>query len=91
MKAKQNWERSDDFEMMFDGEYTTKYYKILHRKVHKEFRSIQILNEPLKRFKSLWKLPYYLSGWMWNFFRLKMSEKKERRKELISSYQLKSV
>ena len=91
MKNKQNWERSDDFEMMFDGEYTTKYYKILHSKVHKEFRSRQILNEPLKRFKSLWKLPYYLAGWLWNSLRLKFSEKKEKRKELISSYQLKSV
>ena len=91
MKNKQNWERSDDFEMMFDGEYTTRYYKILHKKVHKEFRSRQMLNEPLKRFISLWKLPYYLAGWLWNFFRLKMSEKKEKRKELISSYQLKSV
>lgn len=91
MKAKQNWEKSDDFEMMFDGEYTTKYYKILHKKVHKEFRSRQILNEPLKKIKTLWKLPYYLAGWWWNSLRLKFSEKKEKRKELISSYQLKSV
>ncbi|MEO8448071.1 MAG: radical SAM protein [bacterium] len=91
MKNKQNWERSDDFEMMFDGEYTTRYYKILHKKVHKEFRSRQILNEPLKRFNSIWKLPYYLAGWLWNSIKLKLSEKKEKRNQLIISYQLKSV
>ena len=48
MKLKQNWEKSDDFEMMFDGEYTSKYYRILHKKIHKEFRSRQILSEPFK-------------------------------------------
>ncbi len=63
MNHKQNWEKSDDFEMMFDGEYTSKYYRILHTKVHKEFRARQILKSPLQKFKSLWKLPYYLFGW----------------------------
>jgi radical SAM superfamily enzyme YgiQ (UPF0313 family) len=71
MKYKQNWEKSDDFEMMFDGEYNTDFYKSLHKKVHKEFRSRQILNEPFKKFKSLWKLPYYLSGWLWNSMKIK--------------------
>lgn len=79
MRLKQNWERSDDFEMMFDGEYTTKYYRILHKKIHKEFRSRQIMNKPLKKFKSLWKLPYYLAGWCWNAIKLKKSEPIERR------------
>lgn len=91
MKAKQNWERSDDFEMMFDGEYTTKYYQILHKKIHKEFRARQIMNEPIKRSGSIWKLPYYFAGWFWNTVILKLSEKKEKRKQLISSYRLKSV
>ncbi len=79
MKFKQNWEKSDDFEMMFDGEYSSKYYRILHKRVHKEFRSRQLLEKPFKRFFSLWKLPYYLTGWWWNAIKLKKSEKSERR------------
>ena len=78
MKSKQNWERSDDFEMMFEGEYTTGYYKILHQKIHKEFRSLQIIKEPFKRMSSLWKLPFYLAGWFWNSVKLKKSEHVEK-------------
>ncbi|MCI0449795.1 MAG: B12-binding domain-containing radical SAM protein [Chlorobi bacterium] len=77
MKTKQNWEVSDDFEMMFDGEYSTEYYRILHKFVHKQFRSRQLLSEPLKRFKSLWKLPFYLLGWMWYGIKLKRQERTE--------------
>lgn len=78
MKSKQNWERSDDFEMMFEGEYTTGYYKILHQKIHKEFRSLQIIKEPFKRMSTLWKLPFYLAGWFWNSVKLKKSEHVEK-------------
>ncbi|MEO8211423.1 MAG: radical SAM protein [bacterium] len=81
MNKKQNWEKSDDFEMMFDGEYSTKYYRILHKKVHKEFRSRQILNNPLKKIKSLWKLPYYMLGWWWNSIKLNKSELKDKREK----------
>ena len=81
MWLKQNWERSDDFEMMFDGEYTTKYYRILHKRVHKEFRSRQILKEPFKRIRSVWKLPYYLAGWWWNGVKLKKLETSEKREK----------
>lgn len=79
MSQKQNWEKSDDFEMMFDGEYSTKYYRILHKRVHKEFRSRQIIRNPVQRFKSLWKLPYYLTGWLVNSIKLKILENRERR------------
>lgn len=78
MKLKQNWEKSDDFEMMFDGEFTTKYYRILHKRVHKEFRSRQILNELFKRIRLVWKLPYYLAGWWWNAMKLKKSEENDK-------------
>jgi radical SAM superfamily enzyme YgiQ (UPF0313 family) len=78
MKTKQNWEVSDDFEMMFDGEYSTAYYRVLHKFVHKQFRARQLLKEPVKRFKSLWKLPFYLLGWMWYGIKLKNQENTER-------------
>ncbi len=64
MKKKHNWELSDDFEMMFDGTYSTEFYRVLHARVHKEYRTRQLLHEPLKRFTSLWKLPVYAAGWL---------------------------
>lgn len=64
MKKKHNWELSDDFEMMFDGTYSTEFYRVLHTRVHKEYRTRQLLHEPLKRFASLWKLPVYAAGWL---------------------------
>lgn len=64
MKKKHNWELSDDFEMMFDGTYSTEFYRVLHKRVHKEYRTRQLLREPLKRFSHLWKLPVYAAGWI---------------------------
>ncbi|MBZ0204183.1 MAG: B12-binding domain-containing radical SAM protein [Ignavibacteria bacterium] len=66
MKSKHNWELSDDFEMMFDGTYSTEFYRVLHTVVHKQYRTRQLLHEPMKRIKSLWKLPVYWLGWMWS-------------------------
>jgi radical SAM superfamily enzyme YgiQ (UPF0313 family) len=77
MKTKHNWDVSDDFEMMFDGEYSTDYYRVLHKYVHKQYRSRQLLRAPLKRITSLWKLPFYLGGWMWNWMKLKRLERSE--------------
>ena len=71
MKKKHNWELSDDFEMMFDGTYSTEFYRVLHKRVHKEYRTRQLLHEPLKRFTSLWKLPVYAAGWMASSRKLK--------------------
>ena len=64
MKKKHNWELSDDFEMMFEGTYSTEFYRVLHKRVHKEYRTRQLLREPLKRFRQLWKLPVYAAGWV---------------------------
>ncbi len=71
MKKKHNWELSDDFEMMFDGTYSTEFYRVLHKRVHKEYRTRQLLHEPLKRFTSLWKLPVYAAGWVASSRKLK--------------------
>jgi len=77
MKSKHNWVVSDDFEMMFDGEYSTEYYRVLHKLVHKQYRTRQLLKEPFKRIKSMWKLPFYLAGWVWNSIKLNRIEKEE--------------
>jgi anaerobic magnesium-protoporphyrin IX monomethyl ester cyclase len=37
--AKQNWDDSNDLAMMFQGTYTTDFYRQLHRVLHQEFRS----------------------------------------------------
>jgi radical SAM superfamily enzyme YgiQ (UPF0313 family) len=71
MKTKHNWELSDDFEMMFAGSYSTEFYRVLHKRVHKEYRTRQLLHEPIKRFTSLWKLPAYAAGWASSSIKLK--------------------
>jgi anaerobic magnesium-protoporphyrin IX monomethyl ester cyclase len=75
MKEKHNWRVSDDFEMMFDGEYSTEFYRALHKRVHKEYRTRQLLHEPVKRFKHLWKLPFYFAGWLNSAGKMKKLEK----------------
>jgi anaerobic magnesium-protoporphyrin IX monomethyl ester cyclase len=41
LKYKANWTDSDDLDMMFDGTFHSKYYKRIHRYVHKEYRKSQ--------------------------------------------------
>ena len=66
LKLKANWTDSDDFEMMFNGTFSSDYYRKLQRLVHKEFKKSQGI-ENLKRFsftskkiKSILKLGYYI-------------------------------
>ena len=90
MHEKKNWVDSGDLEMMFDGEYTTAFYRVLHKRVHKEFRARQVLKQPLKRWKQLWKLPYYITGWIWFEIMLRRLEKTERRNKALD-LQIQSV
>ncbi len=41
LKEKANWTDSDDLDLMFQHEYSRKYYKKLHRHIHKYFRKRQ--------------------------------------------------
>ena len=41
LKTKTNWTDSDDLDLMFQNTYQSKYYKKLHRYVHKVFRTSQ--------------------------------------------------
>ena len=63
---KANWTDSDDFDMMFQGTYSSNYYRKLQRFVHKEFRISQGIGN-LKDFSfskekihSILKLGYYI-------------------------------
>lgn len=58
LKLKANWTDSDDLAMMFQGSFNSKYYKKLHRYVHKEYRKSQAISNV----KSVLKRPGAISG-----------------------------
>ncbi len=57
LKEKANWTDSDDLAMMFQGTFNSKYYKKLHRYVHKEYRKSQAI----ANYKSFFKNPFSIS------------------------------
>jgi anaerobic magnesium-protoporphyrin IX monomethyl ester cyclase len=57
LKLKANWTDSDDLAMMFQGTFNSKYYKKLHRYVHKEFRK----SKAIANFKEVLKNPMSIS------------------------------
>ncbi|MBQ4821767.1 radical SAM protein [Aquimarina sp. MMG016] len=71
LRFKANWTDSDDLAMMFRGTFNPRYYKKLHRYVHKEYRKSQgihflkkIVQNPKKitseTLKRIAYLPYYV-------------------------------
>ncbi len=44
---KKNWQHSDDLEMMFDGTYTSHFYRQLYKVVHREYRLKKWINNIL--------------------------------------------
>lgn len=48
LKFKQNWTDSDDFEMMFQGTFSSEYYRVLQRFIHKTHR-IALYNTQFKK------------------------------------------
>jgi anaerobic magnesium-protoporphyrin IX monomethyl ester cyclase len=39
LKTKTNWQDSEDLAMLYEGSFSTEFYRQLHRVVHKEFRA----------------------------------------------------
>ena len=39
MAGPHNWQTSDDMAMLYDGPYPTKFYRLLHTRLHAEFRT----------------------------------------------------
>ncbi len=66
---KQNWVDSEDLAMLYQGPFPTEFYRILHGRVHYEFR----LRRLLKRFswKKLALIPFYIFGWLRSDLRLR--------------------
>ncbi|MBV1922885.1 MAG: B12-binding domain-containing radical SAM protein [Flavobacteriaceae bacterium] len=57
LQLKANWTDSDDLAMMFQGTFNSKYYKKLHRYVHKEYRKSQAI----ANYKNFFRNPFSLS------------------------------
>ncbi len=85
LKLKANWTDSDDFEMMFQGTYSSVFYRKLQRYVHKEFRKSQgiqnlrlIAKNPMHinfaKTKSILKLGYYIPSASIDRWRLKLNQ-----------------
>ena len=55
---KQNWIDSDDLAMLYHGPYPTEFYRILHGRVHYEFRMRRAWRE--RDWVRLVRTPYYL-------------------------------
>lgn len=58
---KQNWVDSDDLAMLYHGPFPQEFYRILHGRVHHEFR----LRKAWKKneMRGMLLSPYYLLGW----------------------------
>jgi anaerobic magnesium-protoporphyrin IX monomethyl ester cyclase len=57
---KQNWIDSDDLAMLYRGPYPQKFYRILHGRVHYEFRLRKAWKN--RDWKNIAKTPFYLFG-----------------------------
>lgn len=86
LKEKQNWNDSDELALMFNSTYSGKYYKQLHRYVHKRFRKAQglegikkVFTHPTKvsssEIKRIIALPYFIPMSYWNKILVNMVEK----------------
>ncbi|MEP7135386.1 MAG: radical SAM protein [Chloroflexota bacterium] len=58
---KQNWTDSDDLAMLYHGPFPTEFYRILHGRVHYEFRMRNAWRK--RNWKHVLRTPYYLMGW----------------------------
>jgi len=66
---KQNWVDSDDLAMLYRGPYPTEFYRVLHGRVHYEFRTWKALRQPSLR--GLINIPRNLAGLMRSEVRLR--------------------
>ena len=66
---KQNWIDSEDLAMLYRGPFPTEFYRVLHGRVHYEFRARKALREPSLR--GLVNVPRNLFGLVRSEFRLR--------------------
>jgi anaerobic magnesium-protoporphyrin IX monomethyl ester cyclase len=66
---KQNWIDSDDLAMLYHGPFPQEFYRILHGRVHYEFRMRHAFLKP--DLKKIIRVPYYLIGLLISELRLR--------------------
>ncbi len=83
LKLKANWTDSDDLAMLFEGTFNSKFYKKLHRYVHKEYRKSQgiqsfkhMINMSFSHTKREWKSMLLLGYYMLTAFLYKVQLKR---------------
>ncbi len=57
---KRNWVDSEDLAMLYHGPFPTEFYRILHGRVHYEFRMRQVWRK--RDWQRTLRIPYYLIG-----------------------------
>lgn len=66
---KQNWVDSDDLAMLYRGPYPQEFYRILHGRVHHEFRMRRAWRN--RELRGIIRTPYYLFGMARTEFKLR--------------------
>ena len=85
LKQKSNWTDSDELALMFKNTYSSKFYKELHRFIHKSYRTKQgisalknIFANPagisVAALKRIAAMPYHLTGKFVQRYRMKENE-----------------
>jgi radical SAM superfamily enzyme YgiQ (UPF0313 family) len=70
---KQNWVDSDDLAMLYRGPFPQEFYRILHGRVHHEFRLRRAWKK--REWKRVMRTPYYLFGMVVSELRLRMGRR----------------
>jgi len=66
---KQNWVDSDDLAMLYRGPFPQEFYRILHGRVHHEFRMRRAWRK--RELRGFVRIPYYLLGMLRSEMKLK--------------------
>jgi radical SAM superfamily enzyme YgiQ (UPF0313 family) len=75
---KQNWQDSDDLAMLHHGPFPQKFYRVLHRTVHAEFRMRRAwlkIKQGQFNVRSVLSIPYHWIVWQINRLRLNQIER----------------
>ncbi len=67
---KQNWDDSEDLAMLYRGPFPTGFYRVLHGRVHHEFRLRRALHN--RDWSGLTRVPYHALGILVDEIRLRM-------------------
>jgi len=64
LKQKANWTDSDDLDLMYEGLYSKRFYRVLHRFIHSEYRGHLYLTGKKRIYRAAY---HFLRFWYFNF------------------------